>query len=46
MILNNKANGFGRLVMPNGDIFEGSFINNYLEGDGKCIYARGPIYTG
>ncbi|CAD8113833.1 unnamed protein product [Paramecium sonneborni] len=46
VIQNGKANGYGKLITFNGDIYEGNFIDNLLEGNGQCLFKRGPIYTG
>jgi len=40
------ANGEGKLVLANGDIYEGNFVNNEMNGEGVYTYARGPIHTG
>jgi hypothetical protein len=39
--------GTGRMVYPNGDIYDGSWVGNVMEGEGTYQYkASGDIYTG
>ncbi len=42
----NCFNGFGKLITPGGDIYEGNFVNGPANGKGKATYANGDIYDG
>jgi hypothetical protein len=44
--MNNKANGSGRIIESNGDIYEGELKDNKAHGIGKFIYANGMLYNG
>ena len=46
-ILDYKTHGKGILFDKNGNIiYDGYFVNNYYEGDGKLVYESGVIYIG
>ncbi len=40
------GNGKGAFLFPNGDKYEGDFVDFHLNGFGKYIDARGNIYIG
>jgi len=42
----NVRSGFGQLLMRNGTVFKGKFINNQPNGDCQIIYADGGTYSG
>ena len=42
----NCINGKGKLVYPNGDTYEGDFVNGSLEGEGVFIYVNYGVYQG
>jgi hypothetical protein len=44
-ILNNKKNGFGKMIFSNNDIFEGIWKNDYMK-TGKYFYNSGETYEG
>lgn len=40
-------NGFGRMVYPNGDVYEGEWVDNKMHGEGTYTYKKsGDIYSG
>jgi len=40
-------NGVGKMVYPNGDIYEGEWIDNKMQGEGTYTYKKsGDIYSG
>lgn len=39
-------NGFGSLIMDNGDIYKGNWKNDTRYGAGLCQFANGTIYKG
>lgn len=45
-ISGNCFNGFGKLITPGGDIYEGNFVNGPANGKGKATYTNGDIYEG
>ena len=40
------ANGYGRLVHSDGDIYEGEWRNDKAWGVGKYIHFQGATYEG
>ena len=42
----NTRQGRGKMVFPSGQILEGWFKNNELNGKGRMIYKTGIVYTG
>lgn len=39
--------GYGKMVYPNGDIYEGNWVENKMEGEGTYTYLKtGDIYSG
>ncbi len=41
-----EPHGFGKMVYPNGDIYEGQWINNLRNGTGSYKWPNGGIYEG
>mmetsp|Transcript_15842 Transcript_15842/g.23850 ORF Transcript_15842/g.23850 Transcript_15842/m.23850 type:complete len:231 (-) Transcript_15842:87-779(-) len=40
-------NGVGKMTYPNGDIYEGEWLDNKMHGEGTYIYKKtGDIYSG
>ena len=35
-----QRHGYGKSLLPNGDIYEGSYINGLRYGEGKYIFRR------
>ena len=33
-------------VYRGGDLYEGQFVNDEREGEGRCAFAMGTVYTG
>ena len=42
----NCVNGFGKYHSPDGDIYEGDFVNGKGEGQGTNTFKNGNVYTG
>ncbi len=42
----NCVNGYGKATFPNGDVYEGSFVNGKSEGQGTLTFKSGVVYTG
>jgi hypothetical protein len=40
------ANGRGRLINADGDVFEGSWLSDKAHGKGVYIHRDGASYTG
>jgi len=40
------ANGLGRLIHSDADIYEGDWFNDKAHGKGKYTHADGAKYTG
>ena len=40
------ANGLGRLIHSDADIYEGDWLNDKAHGKGKYTHADGAKYTG
>ncbi len=38
--------GQGLATYPNGDVYEGAFVNGTRHGDGVYKYSNGDIYSG
>ena len=38
--------GLGREVFENGDIYEGEFLMDLMQGDGRYIYKDNGYYLG
>ncbi len=45
-ISGNCDNGFGAWVYPNGDKYEGTWVNQKMHGQGTYYYKNGDIYKG
>ena len=45
-IISGTREGFGAQLCPNGDLYEGEFVDSQRQGKGVCIYACGDIYDG
>lgn len=45
-ISGNCVNGFGKYIFPNGDIYEGNYVNEKKEGQGTYTIKDGDVYTG
>lgn len=41
---NGKKNGFGKLVWPDGSVFEGNFEADQIEGLGKFTWPNKKVY--
>ena len=41
-----KYDGYGKLVMNSGDVYEGNWKNNKRHGQGKYTYSNGEWYSG
>jgi hypothetical protein len=44
--VNNKLNGFGRVIASDGAYFIGNFVNDQLNGYGKNVLANGQVEEG
>ncbi len=42
-IINNKANGLGKITFTNNDYYEGNFINNIKIGKGLYISKKNNV---
>ena len=38
--------GIGKLQLPNGDKYQGSFSADRFEGEGSYFFANGDVYSG
>lgn len=38
--------GFGRAILPNGDIYEGSYMHGKRHGKGLYVFKNGARYDG
>ena len=45
-IIRGTREGVGTQFCPNGDLYEGGFVDSQRQGKGVCIYACGDIYDG
>jgi hypothetical protein len=43
---NYKKTGKGSITLPNGDTYEGDFLEDSLTGYGKFTFAGGDVYEG
>ena len=46
MFLNDKREGFGRNLWPNGDYYIGLYRNNVKHGQGLLVCANGLVQQG
>lgn len=44
--IHDKYHGLGKYTYPNGDVYEGYWVNNKRHGQGKCTYSSGEVYKG
>ena len=44
--MNNKIQGFGKLILNDGKFYEGEFIEEKKEWYGKYYYSDGKYYDG
>ena len=44
--MNNKIQGFGKLILNYGEFYEGEFIEEKKEWYGKYYYSDGKYYDG
>lgn len=42
----NCANGKGKYIYPNGDTYEGNFVNGKKDGQGTLAFPSGNVYIG
>ena len=42
----DKPDGRGKLIYPNGDYFIGTWNNGNVDGNGKFVHLNGSIYDG
>ena len=40
------ANGYGRFILADGDVFEGQWVDDKAHGIGNYFYAEGATYKG
>jgi len=40
------ANGMGRLIHADGDVYEGHWVNDKADGHGKYMHLDGATYEG
>lgn len=40
------ANGYGRFILADGDVFQGNWVDDKAHGDGNYYYAEGATYKG
>ncbi len=45
-VLNHRMNGHGKLTYPNGDVYEGNFVNGVFSGRGSFKSSMGWSYVG
>jgi len=43
---NNMANGKGRLIHADGDVYEGEWVRDKAQGKGKYTHLDGATYQG
>lgn len=43
---NNKPQGAGKIIRPNGSYLEGNFVNGIMQGQGKLVTYGGFTYEG
>ena len=44
--LNDKANGYGKLIHADGDVYEGNWVDDKTEGEGVYSHIDGATYIG
>jgi len=40
------ANGYGRFILADGDVFQGNWVDDKAHGNGNYYYAEGATYKG
>ena len=45
-VYGNCSNGYGKVTLSSGGIYEGNFLNQKFEGKGKIIFGDGSKYIG
>lgn len=46
LFLEDKANGLGKLIHADGDIYEGNWLNDKANGEGVYLHSNGAKYVG
>ena len=44
--LDEKGNGVGKQIHPNGDVYEGEFKRFLYDGKGKYTHSNGDVFEG
>jgi hypothetical protein len=44
--LNDKKTGRGTMFYPNGNRYDGLWLDDKPHGEGRMIYANGDVYEG
>ena len=44
--MNDRQEGFGRIITADGDVYIGNWVDNHSNGKGKYIQADGAYYDG
>ena len=44
--MDGKLNGYGRFVSPDGDVYQGNFLDNKASGEGVFFSSSGAVYEG
>mmetsp|Transcript_22989 Transcript_22989/g.20881 ORF Transcript_22989/g.20881 Transcript_22989/m.20881 type:complete len:230 (-) Transcript_22989:113-802(-) len=45
--VDGQKTGYGKMIYPNGDIYEGEWLENLMNGEGSYTYKKsGDIYSG
>jgi len=42
----SNADGYGKMLYLNGNIYQGNWKRNYLDGNGKMNFSNGDVYSG
>ena len=45
-LINNRANGYGRHIKPDGEYYVGDWKDDALHGSGYLLNANGSSYEG
>jgi hypothetical protein len=46
MYTEGRKHGIGKLLLPSGDKYHGSFAGDKFEGEGSYFFASGDVYSG
>lgn len=46
MVPQKPQNGIGEFRFPNGDYYNGNWLNGMRHGQGKCQFMSGMLYEG